>query len=585
MTALKQSAIESAQDYRDMEVQPRSNIEVFGLRKASKRLIASTLFAHLILLPLMFGGVHARVFLTIDSLTFFVIAAVTFLERRTLLNLWTQSRMRIPIYWFGAFIGFCIVQYLVLGLQRSAHPVLGVASLQPPLAELFTNLRPYLRFLALLFLADIWVRNVHTIPFLSSHRNAKIIDANALPGTFTIRAWIPLVVIIGCGISLIGLSHWFYDSGKLFGLFESDYGEPSGRARWPFVNPNNLAQFILPAVFLAVGTVLLKLHQLTESVRSRRRAGFVDLIAERRHYKHVVQAGLYGLILLTLALTLAGTLSRGAWLGAAIGILVFWAMRLRYLRRSDLKRALSGSDYAKTSGSDPATMLRRDISRRSRRNRHAPRDSNFLYPFFQNLRTLAMPLFIVMACVLFLSSLNERGRELVVARIDYGLTSSLDDIRFQLYADSTAFVSEHPLLGLGMNAWRKHFGERMSPNLADINPVYLHSDPLQFLIEYGVIGSALFAGFLLSILVPALRFLRTPATVDVAGNVVDYEARKYVIALLSGLTALFVASCFEFPFHIPAIASLTAVLLVLLMSLGTRAFHSTSSERAGPLSN
>lgn len=128
--------------------------------------------------------------------------------------------------------------------------------------------------------------------------------------------------------------------------------------------------------------------------------------------------------------------------------------------------------------------------------------------------------------------------------------------------------SESPLLGVGPGEFRLRFLDALSDilasengeafrsrveNLKSFKPVHLHNDPLELLVEWGMVGYGSGLLFLTVVLLQSFRRMRFDAP----------EAARMRLAFTAGFAAAVGYSLFEFPFHLPPHLSLAAVLLGL----------------------
>ena len=163
--------------------------------------------------------------------------------------------------------------------------------------------------------------------------------------------------------------------------------------------------------------------------------------------------------------------------------------------------------------------------------------------------------FLALFGLLVLFLLNDQGVELFQSRLEYSLLAAKDDIRWQLYRDSWGLFSQHLFLGIGLGAWHTSFSAVMNPLLSGLDAGFLHSDPLQLLIELGLIGFVPFALALLATLYYVLK------------EIWRSQRREAVMAraLLIGVVATVFASSADFPFRMLSIQIQTIVCLSLLL--------------------
>jgi O-antigen ligase len=235
------------------------------------------------------------------------------------------------------------------------------------------------------------------------------------------------------------------------------------------------------------------------------------------------------LILLTLmmALAIAGSLSRSTWISTSIGLVLM---------------ACAFSYYFPNK---PQELESDDFSRKSRKK-----------PVGYYLARLKTPLLLLLSCTILLFFLNERGKELVGARIDFAVKNSIDDIRWTMYGDTWRMIGDSPVAGVGLSNWAERYQRYMDQDLSGINPVYLHSEPLQALSELGILG--------ISPLL-CLVFLLLNSAFGVIKNLREKEKlRLRVLGLSIGALTVCLASFFDFPFRIPALVGMLAIYIGLL---------------------
>lgn len=345
----------------------------------------------------------------------------------------------------------------------------------------------------------------------------------------------------------IALSHWLNDNGKLFWYFAPTNEFISPRARWPFVNPDHLAHFLIPAFFLLLGETrirgdsLLSFAQQYDPSGSR---GIAALLGSRRFQNRLGKLGLILVALLVVSIAIAGTLCRSAWLAISIGLVGFLLLDALLISgkeqddRDDSSRQQANSRRTiQTHNSNPARTREHEA-------------------FWARARYWSRPLILLFSVGIFLFFLNERGQELLAERIEYGLLNSKDDIRWHMYRDTLPVLTQNILVGVGIGNWEPFFKHVMEPQLAGINPVYLHSDPLQYLTETGLIGALPI--FILA-LAGSIMVLR-----KISG--LSRQRQIQLTVLFVAAWSSLIASCFDFPFRIPAIALQFTLLLALLCS-------------------
>lgn len=523
-TIAEQQSVYVSRDYNEGEY---SVAELTPLApEGVERYLRWAIIFGILLLPLFFGGVHAPVAVVSELAMLVGVMLLLWRAPQALaLPFPTASTSRLALVGALWCVGYGVVQTLLLSVSTTPHPVLGFAPQLPSLQRAFDGLHGFVTFAATFVCASVVLRI----------------------GRYGSRPLLRALLLGAQIVGIVALSHWFYDTGKLFWTFAPDYVSTSPRARWPFVNPNNLGHYLLPGLFLIGATIAWRVARLQELTRQRRRPTLGRSLVSQE-----VQAALVGLTfslvgLLLVGVCIAATLSRGTWLGVSVSLLC----TVLLARWSTPTVASHLSHEAK---SQPLVR---------RRRHHAAHPGEALVSrlhWSEMLRRVGTPLVVIAAVALFLFFLNERGTELVGQRIEYGLLHSKDDIRWTLSADSWPMLLQHPWFGIGLNGWALLFPAFMSAPLAGINPVFLHSDPLQFLIEFGVVGALPVVAIIA--LLGYRIFRRLPS--------MHPKHRLYSVAMLAGLGGLLVASFLDFPFHIPAIVFQVGVLTAVLTNLADR---------------
>ncbi len=483
--------------------------------------------ALLVGLPILFGGVHATVYGPVEVGIFALLVVLAWRATPALSALFRQgTTSRAFARAAVIFCGYIVLRAIAeIVFSSTVHPVLGAGAQLAAMREIAAWIRELLVF----FAAYLAVRSL-----LVLHPRAldRLTDA---------------VIVAGVVTATIGLSHWFYDNGRLFWLFEPENVFISQRARWPFVNSNHLACFLIPALFLLIGRCFTEsagLRSATISQRTGRMKSIADLSSDERFQKKIVRLTVTAILGLTVLLCIIATLSRGVWLATIVGLLSFVALD-RLSRPSETTPQPIGVPAAEP----------RSGHRSSRRRRRTARSTRPPFtPSAASLRTFRL-LALVLVCGAIYLFLRDRGAELVESRIEYGLLHSKEDMRFQLLTDTWPLIATHPWFGLGIDGWATAHAAVMSPLLAGINPVYLHNDPAQLLAEVGIVGLLLAVWCLGVVLVGGTRSLRNSPN------------RITQVALLSAILAIAVATLFDFHLRIPAIVLQLAVVISLIIDL------------------
>ena len=130
---------------------------------------------------------------------------------------------------------------------------------------------------------------------------------------------------------------------------------------------------------------------------------------------------------------------------------------------------------------------------------------------------------------------------------------------FQMWVD-------HPIFGVGPGQFNIRFPEYRTA-LTQLNPIHVHNDFLEILVEYGLIGGLLVLGLIgqiFTIINPALK--REVGYIIKTGCV--YSDKTFVfIGCTASTIGILVHSFFEFNLRIPAILMLLAICVSLLLAL------------------
>ncbi len=481
------------------------------------------LLALLVFLPIPFGAVHNSIYLPISAIIFAVAAAHLLFSRAALGSAFapgTTSRGAMKL--LLCFIAYVIAQSLYLSLVSQPHPVLGVSDGILRAGALWSGISMLGFFACTFFLARTYL----------------------IKETSFQRRVLSTILLSGVIVSLIGVSHWFYDNGKLFWVFEPDNLFVSDRARWPFVNANHLGHFLLPILFLFVAKLGDEMEQLSDYQRRHHkndRQALSNLAHSSRLQGRLVKAGFAFCFLLAVLLAILGTLSRGTWFGLSIGIACYFFLSQTKRTESESSREAELSSRRRRSGTSSSRKRKSSFS---------------LEVALSWLSRLTRPTFLLLAAIFIVFYFSERGTDLLAARIDYGLMYSKDDIRWQMYADTLPMIRENPIVGVGLGGWRAEYPRFMTHLLSGVDPVYLHSEPLQMLAEFGAAGAAIMLLLVIYCLKQALSALSVLRASD------SGKARR-LCALLCGFVGFFAASFFDFPLRMPAIVFMTAIYLAL----------------------
>lgn len=451
--------------------------------------------------PLFFGGVHPPVYLTM----FILLGATAYLSSRQLEVMPTQDR------WVWSLFLYLLVVGVIGFIWRTTHPVVGSISSH-------LDSRHYVR--SILSLAG----------FLAAYRIAQI---SLIRRWLSTRSLIKLLSLAGFVVSFTALLHWFYDNGRLFWVFEPDNIFVSQRARWPFVSANSLGQFLLLCVFPALYLLVEDFRGLLHAhavLAARRPVSALDMFNAPGVQWLLIRLMIHSICVSCIGIGLLACQSRNAWLAFSITFILYIVFFRIIHKHShiDIDKLYS-----------------------ERRKTRPLEDITFFDTVFSVIRRFALPVAIGIAALLLFLFIRDQGLELISNRAYFGLLSSVDDIRWQMYSDSIPIFISHPILGVGLGGWPVAFESYASPLLAQLSPGYLHSDLFQFVLETGLVGAILLTLWLKEIVQRA--FLRAKT----ADNRVKDELLVFGLSLM----ALGITSCTDFPFRIPAISIVASIVL------------------------
>lgn len=488
----------------------------------------------LFVLPLCFGGAPHTIGVLAHSLVYLAGAALLVfaypLVHRAVLSP-EAGFGRIVVILLSLTIAFCGVQFVWLAFENNPHPVLGASSGIYDYQGFLNSIRAFGGFV-ILFIA------VRTVLYTFPRYGSRLCSYLSLAGVM---------------IALVALAHWFSDNGLLFWTFEPKASSVSDRARWPFVSPNNLAHFLIPLFFMSLSFILAKVYRL-QSISSklktpRRQQRLSFLLSHRQVQGPLAKLLLGGTGALAILMAILATLSRGGWLATGLGLIAFvlFSLKLRPERpRNVFKLSLR-----------PSITDRRH--RRHRRARIPRYGGEFkLIDWTGLLSNWGKPFLLGVSVLILIGFLSGRGSELIEDRLVYGLQHSKEDIRWQFISDTWPMLSDNLLFGIGLGNWRALFPAYMSEELVGLTPFHLHSDPLQLLVEIGLVG------FMPLALLLILIVRRSIGAITRIERRVD---KVRVLALSVGLLGVLIASLFDFPFRLTSVLYLQAVLLALLTHL------------------
>jgi O-antigen ligase len=125
--------------------------------------------------------------------------------------------------------------------------------------------------------------------------------------------------------------------------------------------------------------------------------------------------------------------------------------------------------------------------------------------------------------------------------------------RVTAWSDSLGIIRDYPLTGTGLGTFAQVYPSYRSPEIRRFFD-HLHNDLMQWIVETGVLG--------LLLLLPLIWSTARRTAAALAGR-----CGPTAIGFGAGLAAIVLYSMFDFPFHLPAIAALAAILAGALLGL------------------
>jgi O-antigen ligase len=125
--------------------------------------------------------------------------------------------------------------------------------------------------------------------------------------------------------------------------------------------------------------------------------------------------------------------------------------------------------------------------------------------------------------------------------------------RVTAWSDSMGIIRDYPVTGTGLGTFAQVYPSYRSPEIRRFFD-HLHNDLLQWIVETGFLG----------------LLLLLPLVWATTRRVVAALAGRYGVTAIgfgAGLAAIILYSMFDFPFHLPAIAALAAILAGALLGL------------------
>jgi O-antigen ligase/tetratricopeptide (TPR) repeat protein len=310
-----------------------------------------------------------------------------------------------------------------------------------------------------------------------------------------VRILLTVALIAGVLVGAVALLEHLSSDGRAIWLFAPrDWrrGNPWGsRATGPFANPDHLACYLNLVSPIALSGLLLPMAFVT---RGRAVVRFFCAAA---------------LIVITVALLL--TASRGAWLGALVGVVIFYSLSpLEARQQVKVGRARLGV-------------------------------------------WAICGLFVI---VVFLG-IGPAGRIQTDSRFEETVSQSSLMDRLVPAKLTLKMIGDFPALGIGLGCWPELFPQYANPPWSPTFWNAAHNDYIQLIAETGLLGFALLGCFVALVIRHISRGM----------GMMRPEAAVLVAACLAGISSVAVHECLDFALQIPANALLFTTLLAIAVRL------------------
>jgi O-antigen ligase/tetratricopeptide (TPR) repeat protein len=340
------------------------------------------------------------------------------------------------------------------------------------------------------------------------------------------------IIAAGLLVAFVGIIERATWNGKMLWFFVPyDWGqamfEPLPRARGPFVNPDHFGGYLAMIFPLTLACAL-----------------FPNLLTPKRApLAFRIACGVVAFVILVAVLL---SLSRGGWLGLAVGSAIMLLLATPRGIRVTRKTALDEKDP------EPDHELQTSVFARSGRFRLA----------------LAGGAMVLAVALLFVGPDARFDAALRVQQSVSGDYTIFD--RISAWKSGLALFRDFPVVGAGLGATPEIFPRYQLPPWSELYFNHAHNDYLELLAETGIVGIALFAWFAFLLIDRLRRGARwlTPGLAPAFAGVVG------------GIAAMCMIDLFDFDLRIPATAFLFSVLLGLAVRIGkTPASESGKTER------
>ncbi len=201
------------------------------------------------------------------------------------------------------------------------------------------------------------------------------------------------------------------------------------------------------------------------------------------------------------------------------------------------------------------------------------------FPFLKKQVTLISNLYkkqllIIIITPFLLASLPSNYDRSVINESRYadlfaGTQQNSISSRFNASRNSFDLFKEQPLLGVGLGGFQQNFRpylqSRLAKNKIFSDFIYLHNEPLQLVVELGIIGGV--AALLFFIFLFKFSFLSLKYEAEIKSDITVNRIKTLHIGFLIAITTSLSHSLFSFPYHQATSATFMALLVGFTLNL------------------
>jgi O-antigen ligase len=385
--------------------------------------------------------------------------------------------------------------------------------------------------------------------YSTSRRNSGSADFAESSRTFDFYAeyFISCLILLALVCSLVSIFHLASRSEMLFGIFSPEVNFLGhSRAHWPFVSPNHLAVVLEAGLILSFLNILRDRQMRGLSVELREDEPFMGrMVRVIRQWENQAKE------IVTFLVILLGLFLTGSRAGISISLGAISVLWLYYKLF-------------------PVSVMRNPV--RLRRSSSLKRRRNINRSLW--LQMILFPLVLVSIAFFFM---GDSSRNQLASRIETGIQEGLDIGRRQLQGISMDVFSASPVWGVGLNAWRqlapRYAGDALAPWELD----YAHNEYLQFLAEFGLVGSLMLLlplGYLVS---GSIRRIRENNFFSRLTNAQKFYLLGTFLCVLVPLLHAWV----DFPLHMPGVCF--AIIAGCIIFTRTFTFYLAKTDKNSKL--